>query len=399
MAAPTTRRTRFVCISDTHNAAPGGPFKLPKGDVLIHAGDMTNQGSFKELQRAVNWIEEADFECKLIIAGNHDITLDSDFYSQYGQYFHNQDLQDPEKCQELFTNSSSITWLRHEAAVVRLTSPDGPRTTFRIFGSPLSPTNGMWAFGYGLEEAHNIWDRIPLDSDIVLTHTPAKYHRDETSTRRAAGCEALRTALWRIRPRLAICGHVHEGRGVERVLWDLDNPNIKFKEASAEPWVDPGLGNKKMSLVDLSVRGGSPLKNDGSIGTWRLERDEDGSQRPSFVPYHPTMPMADASTPKSRKRTASRSPHRQNVVERALSCVATGLLAVPPEALPLATLGQGGLPPSKRCDLEALSGRIGRRETCIINAAIMASSYPHGVGGKKYNKPIVVDIDLPVWDE
>jgi predicted phosphodiesterase len=69
MAASTMRRTRFVCISDTHNAAPGGPFKLPKGDVLIHAGDMTNQGSFKELQRAAKWIEEADFECKLIIAG------------------------------------------------------------------------------------------------------------------------------------------------------------------------------------------------------------------------------------------------------------------------------------------------------------------------------------------
>jgi predicted phosphodiesterase len=66
---PTMRRTRFVCVSDTHNAAPGGPFKLPKGDVLIHAGDMTNQGSLKELQRAVHWIEAAEFERKIIIAG------------------------------------------------------------------------------------------------------------------------------------------------------------------------------------------------------------------------------------------------------------------------------------------------------------------------------------------
>jgi len=68
---PTMRKTRFVCISDTHNASPNGAFKLPKGDVLIHAGDMTNQGSFSELQKTVKWIEEADYEAKIIVAGIH----------------------------------------------------------------------------------------------------------------------------------------------------------------------------------------------------------------------------------------------------------------------------------------------------------------------------------------
>jgi predicted phosphodiesterase len=63
------RKTRFVCVSDTHNATPNGPFKLPKGDVLIHAGDMTNQGTFSELKKTIKWIEEADFEAKIVIAG------------------------------------------------------------------------------------------------------------------------------------------------------------------------------------------------------------------------------------------------------------------------------------------------------------------------------------------
>jgi len=61
------RKTRFVCISDTHNC--GGAFKLPKGDVLIHAGDLTNQGSFAELEKAVKWLEETEFEMKIVIAG------------------------------------------------------------------------------------------------------------------------------------------------------------------------------------------------------------------------------------------------------------------------------------------------------------------------------------------
>lgn len=69
--ASILRQTRFVCVSDTHNASPlNGAFKLPRGDVLIHAGDLTNQGSLSELRRTVDWIEKADFEVKIVVAGN-----------------------------------------------------------------------------------------------------------------------------------------------------------------------------------------------------------------------------------------------------------------------------------------------------------------------------------------
>jgi 3',5'-cyclic AMP phosphodiesterase CpdA len=64
------RRTRFVCVSDTHNMSPAdGAFKLPAGDVLIHAGDLTKTGTHAELQRALAWIEAADFEVKIVVAG------------------------------------------------------------------------------------------------------------------------------------------------------------------------------------------------------------------------------------------------------------------------------------------------------------------------------------------
>jgi predicted phosphodiesterase len=69
MTDPILRKTRIVCVSDTHNAIPGGAFQLPKGDVLIHAGDLTNQGSYSELQKAALWLEEADFEAKVVVAG------------------------------------------------------------------------------------------------------------------------------------------------------------------------------------------------------------------------------------------------------------------------------------------------------------------------------------------
>lgn len=65
MSIRQTRKTRIVCISDTHNQTP----KLPQGDVLIHAGDLTKQGSRQELERTVRWLESTDFEAKIVIAG------------------------------------------------------------------------------------------------------------------------------------------------------------------------------------------------------------------------------------------------------------------------------------------------------------------------------------------
>ena len=71
------RKTRFVCVSDTHNASPNdGAFKLPKGDVLIHAGDLTKQGTFAELKKALDWIERAEFAVKIIVAGMAAVTTD-----------------------------------------------------------------------------------------------------------------------------------------------------------------------------------------------------------------------------------------------------------------------------------------------------------------------------------
>jgi hypothetical protein len=60
-----TGKTRIVCISDTHNQTP----KLPRGDVLIHAGDLTNQGSYSELKKTVEWLEKTDFQVKIVVAG------------------------------------------------------------------------------------------------------------------------------------------------------------------------------------------------------------------------------------------------------------------------------------------------------------------------------------------
>ncbi|KAI2785758.1 hypothetical protein POX_h09517 [Penicillium oxalicum] len=45
LAKPLKNAIEIICISDTHNAQP----PIPTGDILIHAGDLTQSGTFAEL--------------------------------------------------------------------------------------------------------------------------------------------------------------------------------------------------------------------------------------------------------------------------------------------------------------------------------------------------------------
>ncbi len=399
---PLLRRTRIVCISDTHNTH----LQLPRGDILIHAGDLTNQGTYGELQKTLAWLSLASgFKLKIIVAGNHDITLDAPFYRQYGSYFHNQQMQDSAACIELIAKTSGIVYLRHGARTFELKNEDGTTTRFKVFGSPYSPSRGLWAFGYAPEDAATKWADIPLDTDIVITHTPPKFHCDESATRGAAGCEDLRRALWRVRPRLAVCGHVHEGRGVESVLWDLEAPNVRFKEVETFYWEDATVGSKRQFRVDLTTKSVSPLRNDGGKGRLgstvammqargrEVSPEEQEAEYGTRVVGAVGQAQQDGPSPEEEQEPRNPKPPfpQSGLAER----------PIPPLPLPRpihpSTYGIGGLPATGRCDFEALAGREGRRETCIINAAIAGSSWPHPAG-KKFNKPIVIDIELPVVD-
>lgn len=275
--------------------------------------------------------------------------------------------------------------MNHSSATVILDRDPALKTSFTVFGSPYSPKDGLWAFGYdradtdhstpssskfldetsspNLPEAGHLWSAIPFDTDIVVTHTPPYTHCDEAvSKRRALGCEDLRRALWRVRPKLAVCGHVHEGRGAERIRWDIHGASAApYTELGVERCEDPGAGpdNNKMSLVDLTPRRGRrPLENDGSTAgqEWSTNRHGQGSA----------------------------CEHSANATATALPGFGTRGMAGNPDV-------------SVRCDREALYGRMGRGETCVVNCAIAATNWPHS-GGKKFNKPIVVDLDLPVLE-
>lgn len=233
---------------------------------------------------------------------------------------------------------------------------------FKVFGSPYSPSSGNWAFGYETADAEALWDQIPRDTDIVVTHTPPYSHRDNRATGGPVGCAALRQVLQRIRPKLAVCGHVHESRGYERVRWisaSETDPAAK-DQVMVVPGVLPPPGSKKQSLVDLTGKRAPRLDN-----LWSWAHGDCTTSR-----------MKDQSLVSGCSGSGSATNANRLAMERRQM-----------------TEYEGG---GDRDDSDhAIRARAPRRETCIVNAAIMGTSWPHR-GGKRFNTPIVVDLELPM---
>jgi len=73
------RNITVVCVSDTHTPQPS----LPNGDLLLHAGDLSQSGSFEEIQAQLDWINAQPHKHKVVIADNHDILLDPQFVDRF----------------------------------------------------------------------------------------------------------------------------------------------------------------------------------------------------------------------------------------------------------------------------------------------------------------------------
>jgi len=200
---------RVVCISDTHSLNPG---KIPDGDVLIHAGDITAHGTPSELQAAIDLLSTLPHQHKYIIAGNHDTYLDESSRATL-----------PKADQHANINWKSLTYLQHSTESIYLPCHN---RSLHIHGSPQTPLpDPTFAFTY--TRSQDAWrNTVPRETDILITHSPPKHHLDLPA---ALGCEHLATEVARVKPLLHVFGHIHAGRsdfegwvkgGRERIIWD-----------------------------------------------------------------------------------------------------------------------------------------------------------------------------------
>jgi predicted phosphohydrolase len=197
---------RVVCISDTHTQT----YTIPDGDILIHAGDMTNEGTIAEIQAHIDWLDSLPHAYKIAIAGNHDTYLDPKSRKTLSKDDQDADL-----------DWKSVRYLQHDSITVKVQPAHeaGSPRIIKIYGAPQIPACGGTNFAFQYPRGMDAWtDTIPSKMDILVTHTPPKYHLDLFSP--SLGCEFLLKEVWRTKPKLHVFGHVHSGAGRETVWWD-----------------------------------------------------------------------------------------------------------------------------------------------------------------------------------
>lgn len=187
---------RIVCISDTHGKHYHlNPYPMPCGDILINAGDFTNVGKLQDIQSYDLWIDnlinkEKKYKYHILIAGNHDITLEKEWYENVGyKRFHYGKKEDINKCNDIIRNNKNIIYLEDNG--IKLFG-------LNIYGSPYQPEFCNWAFNLKRGELlQNVWNKIPRNEqiDILLTHTPPKFQSDKTSSGRWVGCDDI-SYIW-----------------------------------------------------------------------------------------------------------------------------------------------------------------------------------------------------------
>ncbi|EAW19304.1 putative phosphoesterase [Aspergillus fischeri NRRL 181] len=136
---------RVVCISDTHNTQP----QLPEGDLLIHAGDLTQSGTQVELEAQIEWLDRQPHRFKVAIAGNHELCLD------------------PKAQAKTPGGNEAVDWKSIRYLENSSTILDFGYGRLKVFGSPYTPRHGNWAFQYPRNE--NIWDEIRMPEDVDIT--------------------------------------------------------------------------------------------------------------------------------------------------------------------------------------------------------------------------------------
>ncbi|KAF2808688.1 Metallo-dependent phosphatase [Mytilinidion resinicola] len=289
MSSASTVKTRFLIISDTHSSQPfletptnGSathhiPFRqpLPKADVLLHCGDLTTIGTLDEYQRTLDMLRDCDAELKLVIAGNHDISLDEEYYGRRGKWMHRRGEYDenmPALAKAMWTGDraqrAGVTYL--EEGMREFTLASGAR--LRVYSSPYQPEFCDWAFPYNRhEDRFNSAKHVHPDAtliaqtpvpdfpsvDVLMTHGPPMGILDRTSRNKPVGCEHLLRAARRCKPRLHCFGHIHEAWGAEKITWnpnaDLDDGWKKHViDTEVVPVDEAEMVERKAAFIDAS---------------------------------------------------------------------------------------------------------------------------------------------------
>jgi len=179
---------KIVAVSDMHNYLP----VVPPCDLLLIAGDMTfftkrdhhNEADWLNTSFG-RWLSTVEAPHIVGVAGNHDTVF--------------------EDKPHLVRGDLAWTYLQDGGVVI-----DG----VKIWGSPWQLPLNQWAFNATEDKLEQRWARIPDGTDIIITHSPPLGYGDQVfGNGPHFGSPSLLARICDIKPKLAVFGHIHSGRG------------------------------------------------------------------------------------------------------------------------------------------------------------------------------------------
>lgn len=215
---------RFLAISDTHNLHNQLKIDSFGVDCIIHAGDVSVKGTYKEVKDFLQWYSKLPISHKIFCAGNHD------------WFFENNKFQ----VAALLAEFPDVIYLDDSMVTIG---------GINIWGSPVQPTYHNWAFNRDRGEAiKKHWDIMPDNIDIMVQHGPPAGYKDHVlHTGFNVGCEDLRKAIWS-KPsiKVDIFGHIHCDYGT---ILDGDKLFINAALVNDSMFMDYRIANKPVEFI------------------------------------------------------------------------------------------------------------------------------------------------------
>lgn len=178
---------KLVAISDTHNRH--NRLKIPPCDLLIHAGDWSFRGTWSEVTEFADWLEKQPAKHIVVIPGNHE-----KFFEEAMPY--------------------SLEWIKDRCPRAHLLIEESVTIEgINIYGSPITPFFHNWAWNRYIDEIKVHWDKIPEDTDILITHGPPANILDDLILGGNVGCYHLLDRVKEVEPDLHFFGHIHFAHG------------------------------------------------------------------------------------------------------------------------------------------------------------------------------------------
>jgi len=199
---------KLVIISDVHGK--WNKITIPECDVLISCGDYSFRGERHMVRDFHKWLEKQPAKHIISVQGNHEVGVEKEF-----------DLMKRvalEECPRVhFIDEGRV-------------EIDG----IKFYGSAITPYFFNWAWNrYRGEDIKKHWDKIPLDTQILISHGPpagildAVYFSDGVTTREKVGCEDLMEKIKELKDLKLHCfGHIHCSAG------ERDFNGVKYINAS-----------------------------------------------------------------------------------------------------------------------------------------------------------------------